>query len=135
MIEQNYFIEGVMPAMINRDLDRAAHDRYRAPFLDMSKRKQINQWPNEVPIGGDPADVTAAVENYVEWMYQTEIPFLFLYAMPGVLNPPDDVDWLASRMKNMETAYIGPGLHYVQEDQPYAIGRAIADWHRRNFGM
>lgn len=26
---------------------------------------------------------------------------------------------------------IGRGLHYVQEDQPYAIGRAISDWYRR----
>ena len=30
--------------------------------------------------------------------------------------------------RTMETAYI---VHYVQEDQPYAIGRAIADWYRR----
>jgi haloalkane dehalogenase len=27
--------------------------------------------------------------------------------------------------------YIGEGLHFVQEDQPYAIGRAISDWYRR----
>jgi hypothetical protein len=55
MIEENYFVEGVMPGMINRDLDPAAHDRYRAPFINIAQRKQINQWPNEVPIGGEPA--------------------------------------------------------------------------------
>jgi len=41
------------------------------------------------------------------------------------------VDWWAERAKNIETAFIGAGFHYVQEDQPYAIGRAISDWYRR----
>ena len=61
----------------------------------------------------------------------TEIPWLFLYATPGALNPPEAADYWAERAKNIETVYIGAGLHYVQEDQPFAIGRAIADWHRR----
>lgn len=133
MIEQNYFVEGVLPGFTNRTLDEEAMTRYREPFLDMSQRKQINQWPNEVPIGGEPADVTAIVEKYVDWIYTTEKPLLFLYARPGALNPPEDVDWLAARARNMETAYIGMGLHYVPEDHPYAIGRAVGDWYRRNF--
>ena len=36
-------------------------------------------------------------------------------------------------MKNIETAFVGVGLHFVQEDQPAAVGRAIADWYRRHF--
>ena len=35
------------------------------------------------------------------------------------------------RISYIETVYIGAGLHFVQEDQPYAIGRAISDWYRR----
>jgi haloalkane dehalogenase len=131
MIEENYFIEGVLPGFINRDLDPVAHDYYRQPFLEKSSRKQINQWPNEVPIGGSPADVTEAVSAYNAWLLETDTPLLFLYASPGALNPPQLVDWWAERAKNMETVYIGAGLHYVQEDQPYAIGRAISDWYRR----
>ena len=30
MIEQNYFVEGVMPAFINRDLDRVDADRFNS---------------------------------------------------------------------------------------------------------
>jgi len=131
MIEENYFIEGVLPGFINRDLDPVAHDYYRQPFLEKSSRKQINQWPNEVPIGGSPADVTEAVAAYNAWLLETKTPLLFLYASPGALNPPQVVDWWAERAKNIETVYIGAGLHYVQEDQPYAIGRAISDWYRR----
>ena len=132
MIEQNYFVEAVLPGFTARTLGEEEMTVYRAPFMDMSKRVAINQWPNEVPIGGEPADVVEVVNNYVAWMYRTDTPMLFLYANPGALNPAEDVDWLAARVKNMETAYIGQGLHYVPEDQPYAIGRAIRDWHRRN---
>jgi haloalkane dehalogenase len=131
MIEQNYFVEAVLPNFIVRDLDPVAHDYYRQPFLEKSSRKQINQWPNEMPIGGSPADVAEAVAAYNAWLLETETPLLFLYASPGALNPPDLVDWWTERAKNMETVYIGPGLHFVQEDQPYAIGRAISDWYRR----
>jgi haloalkane dehalogenase len=47
------------------------------------------------------------------------------------LNPPEAADYWAERANNIETVYIGAGLHYVQEDQPFAIGRAISDWYRR----
>ena len=121
----------MLPNFISRDLDEVAMNVYREPFIEKAARKPINQWPNEVPIGGDPANVVDVVNNYNAWLLETDTPLLFLYASPGALNPPQIVDWWAARAKNMETAYIGAGLHYVQEDQPYAIGRAIADWYRR----
>ena len=131
MIEENYFVEGVLPGFMNRDLDSVAHNVYREPFLEKSSRKQINQWPNQVPIGNEPASVAKVVADYNAWLLETETPLLFLYASPGALNPPEVADWWAQRAKNIETVYIGAGLHYVQEDQPYAIGRAISDWYRR----
>ena len=131
LIEENFFVEGALPGFISRPLDETAHDVYRAPFLEVSSRKQVNQWPNEMPIGGVPAETDRIVSDYNAFLETTEIPWLFLYATPGALNPPEAADYWAERAKNIETVYIGAGLHYVQEDQPFAIGRAIADWHRR----
>jgi haloalkane dehalogenase len=131
MVEQNHFVEGVLPGFISRDLDSVAHDVYRQPFLDESSRWAINQWPNQIPIANEPAGVTQIVTAYNAWLMETDKPLLFLYASPGALNPPEVVDWWVERAKNMETVYIGAGLHFVQEDQPYAIGRAISDWYRR----
>jgi len=71
------------------------------------------------------------VSAYNAWLEETDTPWLFLYATPGALNPPAAAEYWAERAQNIETVYIGAGLHYVQEDQPYAIGRAIADWYRR----
>jgi len=131
IIDENWFVEFALPAFTSRPLDTIAHNYYRQPFLEKSSRKQVNQWPNEMPIGGEPANVAKIVADYNAWLLETEKPLLFLYALPGALNPPEVVDWWAERAKNMETVYIGPGLHFVQEDQPFAIGRAISDWYRR----
>ncbi|MCP4383991.1 MAG: haloalkane dehalogenase [Hyphomicrobiales bacterium] len=135
LIEQNYFVEGVLPAFIVRPLAKDAHDVYRAPFPTETSRIQINQWPNEVPIGRVPQETHDAVTAYNAWLEETELPWLFLYATPGALNPPAIAEYWTERANNIETAYIGPGLHYVQEDQPFAIGRAISDWYRRIEGQ
>ena len=131
LIEENFFVEQALPGFIVRPLAEEAHDVYRAPFPTEESRIQVNQWPNEMPIGEVPRETHDIVTAYNAWLEETEIPWLFLYATPGALNPPEAADYWAVRANNIETVYIGAGLHYVQEDQPYAIGRAISDWYRR----
>lgn len=131
LIEDNFFVEGALPGFIVRPLAPEAHDVYRAPFQTEKSRIQVNQWPNEMPIGGEPAATTKIVSDYNAFLEETTLPWLFLYSTPGALNTPEVADYWADRAKNIETVYIGHGLHYVQEDQPYAIGRAISDWIRR----
>jgi haloalkane dehalogenase len=48
------------------------------------------------------------------------------------LVPPQAVPFYTSVIDDLETAFVGEGLHFIQEDQPDAIGRAVADWLRRN---
>jgi len=131
LIEENFFIEGALPGFIVRPLAEEALDVYRAPFLTEESRVQVNQWPNEMPIGQQPQATHDIVTAYNAWLEETDVPWLFLYATPGALNPPEAAEYWAERANNIETVYIGAGLHYVQEDQPYAIGRAISDWYRR----
>jgi haloalkane dehalogenase len=38
------------------------------------------------------------------------------------------VDWSEANLKNLETIDLGQGIHYLQEDHPEAIGKALADW-------
>lgn len=131
LIEDNYFVEGVLPGFIVRPLAKEAHEIYLKPFPTEKSRIQVNQWPNEMPIGQVPQQTHDIVTAYNAWLERTDTPWLFLYATPGALNPPAAAEYWAERAKNIETVYIGAGLHYVQEDQPYAIGRAISDWYRR----
>lgn len=127
----NFFIEQFIPNAIMRDLTQAEMDAYRAPFPTVESRLPVWVWPNQIPVAGDPAATQAVVEAYSGWLLRTDLPKLHLYASPGVINPPEVAAWLAANLKNIETVFVGGGLHYIQEDQPEAIGRAIADWYRR----
>jgi haloalkane dehalogenase len=36
--------------------------------------------------------------------------------------------------RNLESVFVGYGGHYIQEDNPEAIGRNINLWYQRKFG-
>lgn len=85
----------------------------------------------EIPIAGEPADVLAVFERYRAALKQSPIPKLLLTADPGVLIPAPLVAWCREQLPNLEVVALGPGRHFLQEDHPDAIGRAVADWIRR----
>jgi len=64
-------------------------------------------------------------------MTATEMPMIHLWARPGALNPEPVAQWLVQNVKDLESVFVGQGIHFIQEDQPEIIGRAIADWRRR----
>jgi len=61
---------------------------------------------------------------------QSELPKLLFYATPGGLTPAAMVQWCRSNLKNLKTVDIGPGSHYLQEDNPDLIGSELADWYK-----
>jgi haloalkane dehalogenase len=57
---------------------------YRRPFAETGEsRRPTLTWPREIPIEGDPADVTAIVDAYADWLKTGSVPKLFLKAEPG----------------------------------------------------
>jgi len=131
VIEDNMFVEQLLPNMINRKLGEVAMNSYRAPFISKESRKPILVWPREVPIAGEPKSTVNALGMIGDFMSKTKMPTLLLYADPGVIISREAVSWYIDKISNLETAFIGQGLHFIQEDQPDAIGLAIADWLRR----
>lgn len=132
VMEGNMFVEGILPMMINRPLGEVAMEAYRAPYGTIDSRLPTWMWPREVPIDGAPASNVRLMQDIQAFMGETDMPVLLAYAEPGVLVPPAAVPFYVDLIGNLETAFIGQGLHFIQEDQPDAIGRAIADWLRRN---
>jgi len=132
VIEDNIFVEKLLPNMINRKLGEVAMNSYRAPFTSKESRKPILVWPREVPIAGEPESTVRVLSKIGDFMGRTKMPTLLLYADPGVIVPREAISWYVDKISNLETVFIGQGLHYIQEDQPDAIGLAIADWLRRH---
>ncbi len=129
VLEQNVFVERILPASIMRDLSDKEMSEYRRPFVQPGEdRRPTLTWPREIPIEGEPADVHDAVAQYGEWMANSEVPKLFINAEPGSI--------LIGRAREIcrtwpnQTEVTVPGFHFIQEDSPDEIGTAIADWYR-----
>lgn len=134
LIEDNVFVEQILPGAILRKLSEAEMNAYREPFLKPADRKPIWQWPNELPIEGRPADVIEMIARNERYLSAAPVPKLLLTFEPGAIMRPELAQWCRERFANLEVKPCGKGLHFVPEDEPDSIGRAIADWLKRKLG-
>jgi haloalkane dehalogenase len=129
VLQRNLFIERILPARVIRPLSAQEMENYRRPFLNPGEgRRPMLTWPREIPIEGEPADVTAIVEDYAAWLAGSDVPKLFINADPGLIltGRPREA---CRRWPNQQEVTVR-GSHFVQEDSPHAIGQAIADWYK-----
>lgn len=130
VLEQNIFVEGVLPGLIQRPLSDEEMDHYRQPFVSPGEgRRPTLSWPRNIPIDGEPADVTAIVNEYSRWLAGSDVPKLFINADPGVIDR-GRVRELIRTWPNLTETTVS-GRHFIQEDSPDEIGNAIAQFVRR----
>ena len=129
VLEKNYFVEKVLPGSIIRTLDADEMNEYRRPFLSSGEdRRPTLSWPREIPIEGEPGNVCQIVNEYAEWMKTNNIPKLFINAEPGAITTGNIRDFCRS-WKN-QTEVTVKGIHFIQEDSPDEIGKALSKWYK-----
>lgn len=127
ILEQNFFIEKVLPSSIMRTLDAEEMDEYRRPFREPGEsRRPTLTWPREIPIEGAPEDVHAIVSDYSEWLRKCLVPKLFVNAEPGAILRGPAREFCRAWPNQQEVTV--PGIHFIQEDSADAIGEAIASF-------
>jgi haloalkane dehalogenase len=128
VLQDNFFIEKILPGAILRTLSAEEMAEYRRPFAEPGEgRRPTLTWPREIPIEGEPPDVAQIVANYAEWLATSDLPKLFLKAEPGaLLGGGANLDTV--RAWPAQTEVTVAGVHFLQEDSPDEIGRAIAGW-------
>jgi len=129
VLEKNFFVEGMLPGSVLRDLTEAEMTVYRRPFLNAGEdRRPTLTWPRQIPLAGEPADVIKIVEEYGAWMAQNDLPKLFINAEPGAILTGATRDFCRT-WKNQQEVTV-KGNHFIQEDSPHEIGEAIAAWRK-----
>jgi haloalkane dehalogenase len=128
VLEANAFVERVLPGSIVRKLGDDDMKVYRAPFPTPESRRPVLALPRELPIAGEPADVTATLEAAHAALKAADYPKMLFVGEPGALVSPAFADRFAASLKHCTVVRLDPGLHYLQEDHPDAIGRSIAGW-------
>ena len=128
VLNGNFFIETILPATISRKLTQAEYDEYRRPYLNAGEdRRAILAGPRQLPIAGEPADTVALVKSYANFLANShDIPKLFINAEPGAFLVGYARDFVRT-WPNLTEVTVS-GIHYVQEDSPHEIGKAISDW-------
>jgi len=127
VLDNNLFVERVLPGSILRRLTDAEMAEYRRPFRDEGEaRRPTLTWPRQIPLDGEPADVVAIVQDYADWLAASAVPKLFVNAEPGALLVGAQREFC--RVWNNQTEVTVKGSHFVQEDSPAEIAAAIDRW-------
>lgn len=126
VIENNVFVERVLPGSIIREMTDEEMNEYRRPFVEPRHRRPTLTWPREIPIEGEPADVVQIVGDYAEWLSTSDVPKLFVNADPGAILTGPQREFCRSWPNQTEVTVAGS--HFIQEDSPAEIGQAIVEW-------
>jgi len=127
ILEENLFVESLLPRRIVRQLTEAEMEEYRRPYREPGEgRRPTLTWPRQLPIEGEPAEVVEIVRSSAAWLAASPVPKLFLNAEPGTISADEPV---FCRSFPNQTEVTVRGLHFIQEDSPDEIGEAVAHWY------
>ena len=127
VLDDNVFVEAVLPGGTLRTLTDEERAAYCAPYRDPGEgRRPTLTWPREIPIDGVPADVAAVVAANAAWMASAPVPKLFVNGDPGALltGPAREL----CRTWPAQTEVTVPGLHFLPEDSAPEIAGALDTW-------
>jgi haloalkane dehalogenase len=128
ILQNNLFIEGVLPGATARKLTDEEMSVYRAPFPTPESRRPTWRFPNELPIAGEPADVYSTMEMAHRALAESSYPKLLFAGNPGALISPSFGESFAKGLKNCRFVQLASGIHYLQEDHPDVIGASVKEW-------
>jgi haloalkane dehalogenase len=128
ILQNNAFIEQLLIGGLKYYLTPEDEAEYRRPFLQPGEsRRATLDWPRELPLRGEPKHTQDIVAAYSRWFAASQMPKLFLHAVPGgILGAGERLDFARTFPNQKEVQVFGG--HYVQEVSPQAIGRALAEW-------
>lgn len=127
VLEDNTFVDKILPGAILRNLGDEEMAEYRRPFLKPGEdRRPTLSWPRQLPIEGQPPEVVDIASGYAAWLGCSTVPKLFINADPGAI-VTGELRELVRSWPNLTEVTV-KGVHFIQEDSPQEIGQAISQW-------
>ena len=128
VLEENFFIEKLLPCTVLRPLTEKEHAEYRRPFLNAGEdRRATLAGSRQLPVAGEPADTVVLIDSYAKHLANShDVPRLFINADPGAFLVGYARDFVRT-WPNLKEVTV-QGSHFIQEDSPDDIGKALAEW-------
>src|SRR5438128_1460623 len=129
VLEKNLIVENVLAGAILRRLSKDEMAAYRAPFANAGEdRRPTLTWLRQIPIEGETPEVVRVATDCGRWLAESRIPKLFINAEPGAALTGRHREFC--RTWRNQTEVTVEGIHFVQEDSPKQIGKALAAFVR-----
>ena len=124
VLDENIFIEKILPQAVIRQLTDEELNHYRSPFRNSGEdRRAMLSWPRSLPIDGEPAEVAEVVSRNRSWLAKSDVHKLFINGDPGTLARGRLREIIRQWPNQIEVTVKGRKL--LQEDSPDEIGTAI----------
>lgn len=135
VLEQNLFVRqaftgGVLTPVGDDDLQT-----YLAPYPTPESRRPILAWARQLPLGGDPAELVARINQYDAWLAaSTDVPKLLITfeGSPTLMISKEVAEWCAANIAALDIVHGGEAGHHAAEDRPKEIGTEISAWVDRH---
>ena len=129
----NFFVNTVLPGSVVRkeNMSREVMDHYRQPFPTIDSRRSIRIFPQLIPIEGRPEVSRLFIEEIEDGLRRLDVPVLWIKATPGAIiteHTAYRLVALSARLPRLAIKEFGPGLHYLQEDDPAMLAELIGGW-------
>ena len=128
VIEKNHMIHRLLPACAVDSLPSSVLKEYERPFLTRESREVFWQYLLELPKGKESVAVDT-IHRYSNWLTQSGIPKLMLYAVPGFVTTMDTVVWAKQSIKNLTLESLENVMHLAPETQPDEFASKLESWY------
>ena len=127
ILEKNYFVERVLSGDTRLEMDSEEMQTYLKPFLNSGEdRRPTLTWPRQIPIAGEPREVVKIVQEYEEFLGNSDIPKLFVNAEPGSILVGKQRE--RARLWPNQKEVTVKGGHFIQEISPNEIGKYLKEF-------
>ena len=115
---------------VGRKLTQRETRAYNRGFDSFDDRLPIVMFPSQIPLDGEPVDVNTSIAAFGDWAASSPVPKLFI----NVTRPVAITEKAAAFARTWPslTEVKVEGGHYVPEENPHAVGQAIADWYQQH---
>lgn len=127
-VDQDFFVEKMLPNGVLRGLDPQAHQEYRTRHKSPDGALPSMIWPLEIPFDREPKDNHEIVQAYADWLSTSDLPKLFVNTTQGHALLGRNREFCRTWPNQQEITL--EAKHFYQEDRPDDLGRALAAWYR-----
>lgn len=127
----NMFVKKFLPsAVIHKEhMTEDVMRNYREPFPTVASRRAVRLFPNLIPVEGVPKESYDFMKDVEARASSLRMPALLIKATPGMLvDTEEKVNRFKKSLPQITVKDFGPGLHYIQEDDPEKISRLLVEW-------